>query len=248
MSTLRLSIVTITYNASATLERTIRSVEKQDYDNIEYIIVDGASTDGTLDIVKSHSAHVSQYISEPDNGLYYAMNKGLALATGDYIWFVNAGDEIATPTTVSQMMTLAQNADVLYGDTVMTNSDGEEIGTRRLTPPQKLTWKSFKRGMLVSHQSFIAHRSICPYYDTQYRFSADIDWCIKILKQSNNIVNTQLTLSRFLDGGITKQNIVAGLKERFKIMTIHYGLFSTILNHIPITLKFFYFWITKGRF
>ncbi len=243
-----LSIVTITFNAAATLERTIRSVEQQDYPNIEYIIVDGASTDDTLSIVSSHTSSISKCISEPDNGLYYAMNKGLQMATGQYIWFLNAGDEIATPNTVSQMFASAPNADVYYGNTVMTNISGDEIGGRRLAPPETLTWRSFKKGMLVSHQSFVPRTALCPLYDTRYRFSADFDWCVSILHRSQNIVNTHIVLSRFLDGGITKHNITSGLKERFRIMVHHYGLCATLLNHIPIAIKFFYFWATKGRF
>lgn len=248
MASPRLSIVTITYNAVATLERTIKSIEAQDYDNIEYIIVDGASTDGTVGIIEAHKASISKWVSEPDNGLYYAMNKGLHMATGDYIWFVNAGDEVASPHTVRQMFDTAVGADVYYGDTVMTNMDGQEIGTRRLAPPQQLTWRSFRNGMLVSHQSFVARTALCSDYDTQYRFSADFDWCVRILKKSKLIANTHLTLSRFLDGGITKHNIVPGLKERFRIMTHHYGLISTIAHHIPIGIKFLFFWATKGRF
>lgn len=244
----RLSIITITFNAEQTLERTILSVEKQDYHNIEYIIVDGKSCDSTMDIVARHSSRVDKCISEPDDGLYYAMNKGLLMATGDYVWFLNAGDEIAQPDTVTKMFQSFYDADVYYGDTVMTDMNGNVIGERRLTPPENLTWQSFKNGMLVSHQSFVPRLSLCREYDTRYRFSADFDWCVDILHKSSSIVNTHLVLSRFLDGGITKHNIVPGLKERFRIMVHHYGLFSTIFHHIPISAKFFYYWLTRGRF
>lgn len=248
MSSPRISIITITYNAEATLERTIKSVERQDYASIEYIVVDGKSKDGTMSIVKNHEGRVDKWVSEPDDGLYYAMNKGLSMATGEYVWFMNAGDEIAERETISKMMMSEEGADVYYGDTVMTNMEGDVIGNRRLVPPVNLTWKSFKSGMLVSHQSFVARRELCEEYDTNYRFSADFDWCVKILKKSKKIKNTGMTLSRFLDGGITKQNIAAGLKERFGIMTKHYGIISTIMYHVPIAIKFFYFWISKGRF
>lgn len=248
MSSPRISIITITYNAEATLERTIKSVERQDYASIEYIVVDGKSKDGTMSIVKNHEGRVDKWVSEPDDGLYYAMNKGLSMATGEYVWFMNAGDEIAERETISKMMMSEEGADVYYGDTVMTNMEGDVIGNRRLVPPVNLTWKSFKSGMLVSHQSFVARRELCEEYDTNYRFSADFDWCVKILKKSKKIKNTGMTLSRFLDGGITKQNIAAGLKERFRIMTKHYGIISTIMYHVPIAIKFFYFWISKGRF
>ena len=243
------SIITITYNAAETLERTITSVERQDYAAIEYIVVDGASTDGTMEIVGRHAATVSKYVSEPDDGLYFAMNKGLAMATGDYVWFVNAGDELYGPTTVSDMVGRGdRDTDVYYGDTVITRMDGSEIGQRRLTPPESLNRDSFRRGMLVCHQAFVARRSLCPAYDTRYRLSADFDWCVKILTRSKRVVNTRQTLVKFLDGGVTGHNIARALSERFEIMCHHYGWTSTALHHIPIAAKFFWFWVTNGRF
>lgn len=243
-----ISIITITYNAAQTLERTILSIERQDYDAIEYIIIDGASSDGTLQIIQRHSARINHMVSERDSGLYDAMNKGLAAATGDYVWFINAGDEIFANDTISRMFANNTDADVYYGDTAMTNMQGDIIGGRRLGPPKELTWRDFRHGMLVSHQSFIPRRTLCKNYNTHYRFSADFEWCVDILKRAKKISNTHLTLSRFLDGGITKQNIVAGLKERFVIMRLYYGLGATIAFHIPIAFKFFSYWIRKGRF
>lgn len=243
-----ISIITITYNAESTLRRTIESVATQEYDRIEYIIVDGASTDGTMGIVREYSNVITKYISEPDNGLYDAMNKGLKMATGDYVWFVNSGDEIASPTVIRDMFEYEPYCDVYYGETVMTDMEGRVIGGRRLKAPDALTWRSFKMGMLVSHQSFVARRVLCKPYDLRYRFSADFDWCIRVLKNSDFICNTDMVLSRFLDGGITKQNIVPGLRERFSIMCKYYGWFSTILHHIPIGIKFCWFALTRGRF
>lgn len=248
MSEPLLSIITVTYNAEATLERTILSVVRQSCRNIEHIIVDGRSTDGTVDIIKKYETHISKWISEPDGGIYDAMNKGLDMARGQYVWFLNAGDEIAAPDTVERLFGPSADADVYYGNTVMTDMDGNVVGDRRLSPPDTLTWKSFKRGMLVSHQAFIAKRSLCGHYDTRYRFSADFGWCVEVMKRARKNVNSGLTLARFLDGGITKHNIVAGLKERFRIMCHYYGIFSTILNHVPITLKFVGYVLVNRRF
>ncbi len=242
------SIITITYNAVETLERTIESVEAQDYRAIEYIVVDGGSTDGTMQVVGRHATTVGRCISEPDDGLYYAMNKGLKLATGEYVWFLNAGDELNSPDTVSRVMASATGADVYYGDTVITAMDGSVIGKRRLAPPEVLTAESFRDGMLVCHQAFIARRSLCPQYDTRYKYSADYDWCVKILKSARKIVNTHETLVRFLDGGVTSSHIVEGLKERFAIMRQHFGTAGTVMKHIPIGVKFLWFWATRGRF
>ncbi len=246
----KFSIITITYNAAETIERTIESIVNQMYKNIEYIIIDGASTDDTLKKIEPYKYAISYIVSEKDKGLYDAMNKGLRAATGDYVWFINSGDEIATNTTLDDITKLITNElpDVIYGDTLMTSMDGEVIGGRRLTPPEKLTWKSFRMGMLVSHQAFIAKRALANEYDISYRFSADFDWCVSILKRSRSILNTHMTLARFLDGGITKQNIAAGLRERFRIMVRYYGLLPTIAHHIPIAVKFFFYLFINKRY
>ncbi|MDO4462215.1 MAG: glycosyltransferase family 2 protein [Bacteroidia bacterium] len=243
------SIITITYNAGATLERTIESVRRQDYTNIEYIVVDGSSKDRTLDIVRENQDIITSYISEPDKGIYDAMNKGLRLAKGDYIWYMNSGDEIAEASTLSKAIKDApEEADVIYGETIVTDMAGNTIGERRLALTEPLTWKSFRKGMVVCHQSFIAKKILCEEYDTRYRYSADFDWCLDILKKSEKIYDSQMVLSRFLDGGFTKQHIIPGLRERFRIMMKYYGVIKTILYHIPITIKFFSYWIAKGRF
>ena len=243
-----ISIITITYNAAETLERTIASVEAQDYGGIEYIIVDGGSTAGTLHIVGRHGKRINRCISEPDEGLYNAMNKGLDMATGDYVWFLNSGDELNSPDTVSLVASLCGGSDVCYGDTVITAMDGHVIGGRRLTPPENLSRDSFKNGMLVCHQAFVARRTLCPRYDTRYHYSADFDWCLRILSKSRKVVNSHATLVRFLDGGVTKSHIAQGLHERFDIMRQHFGTASTVAHHIPIALKFLWFWVTRGRF
>lgn len=243
-----ISIITITYNAEETLERTIKSIIDQEYPTIEYIVIDGASTDRTCEIIRHYNQHIAFWISEPDQGLYHAMNKGLEKATGDYVWFINAGDEIFEKQTLKKVFEVVPYADVYYGDTVMTNLEGELIGNRRLAPPANLTWKSFRNGMLVSHQSFIAARKLVVPYNLKYKFSADFEWCLVALKNATTIKNTHLTLSRFLDGGITKKNIVPGLKERFKIMCQYYGLPTTLFMHFPIALKFALFLLRNKRF
>ncbi len=244
----KVSIITVVFNGEQTLEATIKSVINQTYNNIEYVIIDGDSKDNTINIIKKYDSKISKWISEPDNGIYDAMNKGINISTGDYIWFMNSGDELADKNTVEDIILSSPNSDIYYGDTVMIDTNGNEIGNRRLSPPEKLTWKSFKKGMLVSHQSFIAKKSIIQLYNLRYKFSADFEWCLLALKNAKSISNTHLTLSKFLDGGITKQNIAAGLKERFKIMSEHYGFVPTCINHITISIKFFSFLIRNKRF
>ncbi len=243
-----ISIITVVYNGEDTIQRTIDSIKDQSYKNIEYIIVDGLSKDNTVEIIKKNSEFVTKFVSEPDNGLYDAMNKALEMATGDYVWFINSGDEIANSDVLSNVFTNSENADIYYGDTLIVDDNGEEIGKRRLQPPKELTWKDFKKGMVVSHQSIIIKRDITRKYDLNYRFSADFDWVLYALKKSRKNVNTQIVLSKFLDGGLTKQNIIPGLKERFSIMVKNFGLIPTIYQHIFISIKFFVFYVKYKRF
>lgn len=242
------SIITIVYNGADTLEKTIQSIARQDYPHIQYIIVDGGSKDTTVDIIKKNNLVVTKWISEPDKGLYDAMNKGIDMATGDYLWFINSGDEIASSDTLSRVFATSPFADIYYGDTVMIDMNGNELGQRRLKPPVSLSWRNFRNGMLVSHQSFICKRSIAGHYNLAYRFSADYEWCLLALQQAKFVVNTQLVLSRFLDGGITKQNIFPGLKERFKIMRSHFGLIPTLFRHLILGIKLGWFILRNRRF
>nr|WP_319400835.1 glycosyltransferase family 2 protein [uncultured Carboxylicivirga sp.] len=242
------SIITIVYNGDDTLQKTIDSIACQSYQNIEYIIVDGGSTDGTQNIIKSNEEVITKWISEPDEGLYDAMNKGIDLATGDYLWFINSGDEVYDCETLSNLFVNDDVADVYYGDTVMIDSNGDVIGDRRLQPPVTLQYTDFKKGMLVSHQSILVSTKIAEKYNTKYRFSADFEWCLVALQKADSVVNSNLVLSRFLDGGLTKQNIVPGLKERFDIMRRYFGVVSTILHHIPIAFRFVNYVIIHKRF
>lgn len=247
----KFTIITITYNASRWLERTVLSVLSQSYPNIEYMIIDGASTDGTVDIIKQYASGISYWISEPDKGLYDAMNKGLKQATGDYVWFVNAGDTLYTSDTVQRIVVSLKKKvslpDVIYGETAIVDAHGKSLGMRRLKAPAKLTWKSFRMGMLVCHQSFIAKREIAPLYDTHYRLVADYDWCIQCLKRAGKIHNTHLVLSNFLEEGLSSVQRKASLKERYEVMCKYYGKPVTCLLHGWFAVRFYTAKWLKGR-
>jgi len=247
----RLSIITVVFNSKQFIEQTIKSVvsAKEKYPHIEYVIIDGASTDGTLDILARYKSCIDILVSERDSGLYDAMNKGIQHSTGDYLWFLNSGDSIFEANIVNNIFASGKELqDVYYGETMIVDIEGKHIGLRRLQIPEHLSWKSFKKGMRVSHQSIIVSRKIIDYYDLKYRFSADFDWCINALKKAKKIENICGIMSSFLDGGMTKKNISKGLKERFKIMRKHYGLFSTVFFHVPLAINFFIYLIKNRRF
>lgn len=236
----KFSVITVCYNAEATIEDTIQSVISQTYHHVEYIIVDGASKDRTMDIVNRYREHIAIVVSERDKGLYDAMNKGIGLATGDYLCFLNAGDSFHEDDTLQQMVHsihTPQLPDVLYGETELVDHEGHFLRMRRLSAPEVLTWKSFRQGMLVCHQAFFPRRDLVMPYDLRYRFSADFDWCIKIMKKSKVLQNTHLTLIDYLAEGMTTRNHKASLKERFRIMTRHYGWTSTLAFHLWFVLR-----------
>ena len=240
---MKISIITAAWNSAATIEDTLRSILAQTYQDWECIVIDGASSDGTRNILRSYETRFNgrlHWISEPDQGIYDAMNKGINLATGDYLCFLNAGDSFHEDDTLQQMvhtLGIGELPDVIYGETALVNKERHFLRMRRLSAPEVLTWKSFKQGMLVCHQAFFAKRSLAIPYDMQYRFSADFDWCIRIMKKARTLHNTHLTLIDYLEEGMTTQNQKASLRERFRIMVKHYGLVSTVAHHTWFVLR-----------
>lgn len=261
-----ISVITITFNAEACLQRTLDSVLNQSYPYVEHLIIDGASKDGTVEMAKAYklkSHHNVTISSEPDRGLYDAMNKGLQRATGDYIIYMNAGDCFPEPDTLAKVAKKATTppnlptgdelvprdsatidsspvrrlGGVIYGDTNWTDNDGKVIGKRNHDAPECLSWRSFKHGMLVCHQAFYARTDIARQfpYDLQYRHSADIDWCIRVMKEVERqglpLVNMHAVIANYQREGQTTANHRASLKERFNIMCKHYGTLTTILMH-----------------
>lgn len=242
-----ITYVTVTYNAADVLQRTLDSVLAQDYPDIVHLIIDGASTDGTQEMVNDYiecsndsgNGHRIQLMSEPDKGIYDAMNKGLRSLDGDYVCFLNAGDFLPASDTVSRIAAaVAESAPaVLYGDTDIVDAEGRFLHHRRLAPPENLTWKSFRHGMLVCHQAFYARTdfAIATPYDQQYRYSADVDWCIRIMKAADKekvpLQNLHMVVANYTEEGQTTLHHRESLKERYSVMERHYGRVQTFLMH-----------------
>ncbi|MGV8017071.1 MAG: glycosyltransferase family 2 protein [Ignavibacteria bacterium] len=241
-----ISVITVVFNNRVNFRRTLECVRGLEYPALEYVVVDGGSSDGTQDIIKENTGFISKHVSEKDGGIYDAMNKGLKLASGEYVWFMNAGDEPACPEILKEIFT-EPGGDIYYGDTEMIDSDGTSYGKKTLkTPPENLTWRSLIDGMVVTHQSLIVRKRLCPDYDLKYRYVSDIDWAIKVLKKSGKIVNTRRVLSRFLIGGFSRKNTMKSLRERFGMLRVHFGLFRVLINHVKLSFKFFIY-IVKRR-
>lgn len=236
----KLSIITVTYNAEQVLQKTIESVIEQSYENLEFLIIDGGSKDATTSIIKSYEKHINIWISEPDNGIYDAMNKGLALANGEYVWFINAGDKPFNKHTAKEIMMLAinQNADVIYGDTILINEKDENLGMRHGKTPDELKYTSFKHGMNVCHQAFICRKKLVEKYELKWGIAADIDWILTILKKNPKVTNTKSVIAQFLIAGASSANLSKSWKSRYKVLKHHYGGGSNFINHIYIALRY----------
>ena len=243
----KLSVITIVYNNVRDIERTALSVLNQTYANIEYIIIDGASTDGTLEILKKYESRLHKLVSEKDKGIYDAMNKGLALATGDYVLFMNSGDEIYAPDTVEKVFASEPEADIYYGETEMYDESWKSLGQRRHRAPEDFSWREFKYGMSISHQAIYIRRSLTEPYDTTYKLSADIDWILKAAKRAKKIVNTKMYVAKYLVGGMSKKKHRQSLVERFHIFSKHYGLIPNLFNHAVIAGKLAGYYLRYGR-
>ena len=243
------TIATVTYNAEATLERTLQSVAAQDYARIEHLIIDGCSTDHTLSLVQRYveenqARHNIRLVCEPDSGLYDAMNKALLNASGDYIVFLNAGDCLHSVDTISALAKQTnwvkgehRHPAILYGDTHIVDADGNFLRRRRLTPPEELTTRTFLSGMRVCHQSFYVRTDLAKQepYNLRYRYSADFDWCIRLIRRATRrrlrIINTRLVLTDYLNEGMTTSNHRTSLLERLRIMAHYYGWPAAIFQH-----------------
>ena len=251
---IKLTYVTITYQAVKVLQRTLDSVLQQDYPEITHLIIDGASTDGTLEMVNDYiersnaanNGHKVLLMSEPDNGIYDAMNKGLRSIDGDYVCFLNAGDFLPAPDIASRIISAVENSplpSVLYGDTDIVDSEGNFLHHRRLSPPEHLTWKSFRQGMLVCHQAFYARTdfAIATPFDQQYRYSADVDWCIRVMKAAAKenvpLLNLHMVVVNYTQEGQTTLHHRESLLERYRVMERHYGYIQTFFLHCWFVIR-----------
>lgn len=253
-----ISIITITYNADKVLKKTIDSILNQKNKNFEYIIVDGSSKDNTQNIIQQYknvrynnlqtakertesNCSSIHWISEPDSGLYDAMNKGIELAKGEFLWFINAGDKIYDENTVENIISIFANqpqSDVIYGQSLIIDEDDNPLGERHKIAPQKLIKRNMLNGLVVCHQSILVRKEIAPLYDLKYRISADYDWVCKVLTISKSNCYVPEYLSRFMVAGVSSQQREKALIERFHIMKSHFGLWATLLAHLKIVIKY----------
>lgn len=234
------SIITVTFNAADTIRPTLDSIKSQTCLLYEYIVIDGLSKDNTTDIVREYEIANCTIVSEKDDGLYDAMNKGLGMATGDYVLFLNAGDTFHSPHTLEHFCEAILDNDypgIVYGQTGIVDPSRTNIKPRHLTAPEVLTLDSFRDGMVVCHQAFMALRKLTDNYDLKFNYSADYEWCIRCLQRSHRNFYLDEIVIDYLDGGLTTKNHWKSLIERFQIMSYYYGFLPTLYVHIKKLLS-----------
>ncbi len=217
------TVVTVTYNAKDLLEETILSVVNQSYKNIEYIIIDGASTDGTIDIIKKYEDKIDYWISEPDDGLYFAMNKAIEKATGEWINFMNAGDTFFDLDTVEDVMICKKtDSELIYGNFYKKLADTEVIAIKR---------SKWLTTMPFNHQTLFTKTTIMKSvpFDTTYKIVADLNFIHKMIVAEKNFTYVDQSIAIFLEGGFANSNTAEMCLESFR---------SQLENNIDI--KFLY--------
>lgn len=210
---MKVSVVTVCFNVEDILEDTIKSVVSQTYGDFEYVIIDGASRDGTVDIIKKYSDKIAYWVSEPDKGIYDAMNKGIEVATGDYIIFMNAGDKFADARVLDKVSAYLNGSIVVTGRWSRCYADG----SKKNGQPDKLS--RFKTDMPICHQATFVNLSYHKknLFDTSCRFSADYKFFYNTWRKGESFSIIDVLVSDFVvDQGLSTANISDSILEREK--------------------------------
>ena len=227
----KVSIITVVYNGIEFLEETIKSVIAQTYPNIEYIIVDGGSKDGTLDIIKKYEAHISKWISEPDKGIYDAMNKGIDLATGDWQNFLNAGDSFVDNNVLEKIFTSdLENITLVYGDIIAIRENGQKLNVNAIDLKDD---KSIIKGMKVCHQAIFYNKNIMIKYDDKLRLKSEWKHLIEITRKENfSPKKFNFPIVYYSVGGLGAQQLKLNQKEYRDVFLKMYGI-SAYITYMP---------------
>lgn len=214
---MRVSIITIVRNAEHAVERTVQSVLAQDYPDIEYIVVDGASTDGTLVRLEQYKSRFATFVSEPDQGISDAWNKGLRLATGDVIGLLNAGDEYAEDAVVQAVRALSGAAGIAYGNTDLVTDSGAVLRHNR----GRFSLWFYSAGFGFYHPSMFAKRSVYDSvggFNTRLKYAMDSDWISRAFAAGTVIVHAPIS-ARMVDGGVSVQSRYLAYGEHLQALS-----------------------------
>lgn len=230
---MKISVITVCYNAVDTLEATMQSVLEQTYRDIEYIIIDGGSTDGTIDIIRKYEDCIAYWVSEPDKGIYDAMNKGIKVATGEWVNFMNAGDRFVNEKILDRIFekNIPQIVDVIYGNTLMRYM-------KRMIAVKVKELDYMRIGMPFCHQSSFVHNNVIEIFDTSYRIAADYKFFYEFYleKGVNAFMYIDMPIAIFDARDGISANVVRTYSEYLQVRKIKYWQIRVALFNIAYTL------------
>lgn len=214
------SIITVVFNGEKYLERTIQSVIDQTYDNVEYIIIDGRSTDSSIDIIKKYENKIDYWVSEPDEGVYYAMNKGIELVFGDWVNFMNCGDIFKNCQVLSSLFSIGIGSEIelVYGRATIEN---KIFQTNKIIGREVSSIQDFYEGMPICHQA--TFHNICAFkkhglFNESYRIAADYEWLCRFFENNSKATKyIDFIVADYLHGGLASDNLDQAKKEEYHI-------------------------------
>jgi len=219
----KISIITVCFNSEATIRDTIESVVAQRYGNIEYLVIDGRSSDSTLDIIEEYQDSIDYFVSEKDEGIYDAMNKGILAATGDFVGILNSDDVFAGPDSVGKIASAIQHNDeveAIYGDLVYVDRWNLERAVRLYSSKFFRPWK-MRFGFMLPHPTFYARRELFDklgFYKTNYRVAADFELLSRFLRNGVNTARVEGTLIKMREGGISSTGLWWRVHQNLEIV------------------------------
>ena len=232
-----ISIVTVVYNACDLLEKTIRSVISQTYTNIEYVIIDGGSKDGSVELIKKFAKGINYWVTEPDKGIYDAMNKGLLSINGDYVQFLNAGDYFVDAQSLERIFNnIKKPFHLVYGDILLVDVAGNSRHHKALEFTKKNVLE--KGTGVLCHQAMFVRRDVASFYDIKYRYKGELNWYFDICDKTPDFeyyhVNEPVVY--YFLGGIGHKNFIRNRIEWVKVIYDRYGIKTIFQSRILIFL------------
>jgi len=225
-----ITVVTVVRNGEAALGKTILSVINQTYRNLEYIVIDGASTDGTVDIIKKHEDKIDYWVSDPDGGIYDAMNKGIDLAAGEWINFMNSDDWFYNNDVIADVFKTQHEADIIYGDTYMRTSYFQYI--------EKEDHTTLGKSFTMSHQSTFVKLSLMKekHFDLLFKLGADYNFFYQCFNEGKSFEHIPVVVASYQQEYGFSLNIKLALKENARI----HGVDKTIKFKL-----YYYYWCLR---
>ena len=226
-----ITVITVVRNGEDTLEKTILSVINQTYTNIEYIIIDGASTDSTLKIIKKYNDKITYWTSEPDNGIYDAMNKGIEISTGEWINFMNAGDTFYNENVITNILHyLNSDFDIVFG---LRNN-------QKRKKKINVNWWFLFKNMGICHQTIFSRKNcLLEKFDLRYRIASDFNWILSVYSNEAKFKFVDIIIVNYDSNGISKKEVKLTQNEFKKILCLHFPYIMVLIRTILWRIKSF---------